>query len=165
MQAVIVYDSRYGNTEAVAEAIAEGLYGECEARLVKAAAAQPADLAADLLIVGAPTHNHRASDTMTAFLDGLPRRTLRNVRAVAFDTRYRMSRWMTGSAALVIYRKLRRAGATLIDEPQSFFVLRDHPEPGTTRRHDLERLEQGELERAHAWASELLAHTNLAARL
>ena len=55
MNAIVVYESIYGNTRAVAEAIAEGLGG--------APAVSPAELPADaaqadLLVVGGPTHIH-----------------------------------------------------------------------------------------------------------
>ena len=55
MNAIVVYESIYGNTRAIAEAIAEGLGG--------APAVSPAELPADaaqadLLVVGGPTHIH-----------------------------------------------------------------------------------------------------------
>src|SRR5579884_3673556 len=56
MDALIVYESMYGNTRAIAEAIAEG-YGEgASARPVRDAGVPPGDL--DLLVVGGPTQIH-----------------------------------------------------------------------------------------------------------
>jgi flavorubredoxin len=52
MNAVVVYESVYGNTRAVAEAIAEGLGG---AEVVPVSKADPIPTA-DLLVVGGPTH-------------------------------------------------------------------------------------------------------------
>ena len=53
MRAVIVYESMYGNTRAVAETVAAELGGSA----VSVADASADDLAgADLLVVGAPTH-------------------------------------------------------------------------------------------------------------
>ncbi len=66
---------------------------------------------------------------------------MQGIRAGAFDTRYHMSAWKSGSAAHGIANKLKRAGASLLVEPESFFVAeREGP------------LEEGELERAARWA-------------
>jgi hypothetical protein len=60
MRVVVVYESLFGNTRQVAEAIAEGIQGAVpEARIhcVRATEANhDVALGADLLIVGAPTH-------------------------------------------------------------------------------------------------------------
>ena len=81
---------------------------------------------------------------MKTLLEGFPRRTLKGICAGAFDTRYHMSAWKSGSAAHRIASKLKRAGASLIVEPESFFVAeREGP------------LEEGELERAAGWAEEI----------
>lgn len=158
LRAVIVYDSVFGNTEWVAHAIAEGLKQHHAVRLVRATEAELEDLkAVDLLVVGAPTQRHKASPAMQAFLDGLPRRSLRSVSAVAFDTRYRMALFYSGSAAVEISRRLKRAGATMIDEPQSFFMEPDYPTDGRARKHDKEVLASGELERAQTWGAALRA--------
>lgn len=59
MKAVIIYESMFGNTHAVADAIAEGLRTEGEATVVSAADAEKTDLTdVDLLVVGGPTHAH-----------------------------------------------------------------------------------------------------------
>ena len=59
MKAVIIYESMFGNTRAVADAIAAGLRTEGEATVVAAADAGKADLGGvDLLVVGGPTHVH-----------------------------------------------------------------------------------------------------------
>ncbi|MBS2548593.1 flavodoxin family protein [Catenulispora sp. NL8] len=61
MRALIIYESVFGNTHTVAEAIAEGLRTAGEATLVPAADAEGSLLASvdvDLLIIGGPTHGH-----------------------------------------------------------------------------------------------------------
>lgn len=156
MHALIVYDSVYGNTEWIAQAIAEGLKDRYSVRQVRVTEVDTGDLkGADLLVVGGPTHRHRASPAMKDFLELLPRRSLRGMAAVAFDTRYRMAPFFSGSAALEIVRQLRRAGASIADEPQSFFMEPDAATDGR-RRHDRELLASGELERARTWASILV---------
>src|SRR5579859_5720922 len=66
MRALIVYESMYGNTRLVAYRIADGLRHRIEATVVPVADAT-AELAAaaDLLIVGGPTHMHRMSSAAT----------------------------------------------------------------------------------------------------
>jgi flavodoxin len=150
MNALVVFDSRFGNTERIAQAVA----GQLErSRLLRISEASVEILrACDLLVVGGPTQLHRTSPEMSAFLEGIPHRGLQNVPAAAFDTRYRMSAFLTGSAAAVIARKLSRSGVRLIAPAESFFIERDVPPEGAKRRHELEQLEAGEIERAEAWA-------------
>ena len=60
MTALVVYESIYGNTRAIAEAIAEGLGGAAVATVQQA----PQDLGdCDLLVVGSPTHVHSMPTT------------------------------------------------------------------------------------------------------
>jgi hypothetical protein len=59
MKALIIYESMFGNTHAVADAIAAGLRTEGEATVISAAEAGKTDLTdVDLLVVGGPTHAH-----------------------------------------------------------------------------------------------------------
>jgi flavodoxin len=155
MNTLIVFDSEYGNTEQIARSMAEALAPGGEVRVLAAAdVATPAALgdAPDLLLVGGPTQRHGASPNLVGFFDRLPRRFLDGVPAATFDTRYRMTRLLTGSAAVVAGRRLRRAGCRLVVPPESFFVEQDRPPDGGKRRQAMERLEDGELERARTWA-------------
>ena len=166
MQIVVVYESIYGNTAAVAQAIAEGLQalGDVDVRAVGDEA-----IAADMLVVGAPTHAHGLPSSMTRkaietaaedaeakgepldyqptagirkFLDRLPEG---NGAAMAcFDTRFDTSRILTGSAAKTMAHKLARRGYRIVAEPESFFVL-DSEGP----------LKDGELDRARRWGASL----------
>ena len=55
MKTLVVYDSGYGNTEIIARAIGEALPGEVE--MVRVGEVKAGDLeAADLLVIGSPTH-------------------------------------------------------------------------------------------------------------
>ena len=157
MNALIFFDSRYGNTEQVARSMAEALRSAVSVRLEKVDQASTLDAQGiDLLIVGGPTHRHKASATLQAILESAPRQGLKGVKAAAFDTRYRMAAWLSGSAAKRIARQLRKLGARVIAPPESFFMERDVPPKGQKRRHELERLEAGELKRAAEWAIKIM---------
>lgn len=158
VNALVIYDSEFGNTERIARAIAEGLGERYAVRAAPVSEAiQPMSETLDLLVVGGPTQKHGMSPNLHEFLDGLSRRSLRGVRAATFDTRYRMSRLLSGSAARQAAGRLRRAGCHLVSEPESFFMERDVPPQGEKRRHGMEQLEPGEVERAREWARGLAA--------
>jgi flavodoxin len=145
MNTLIIYDSTFGNTAQIAQAMADKLGEHGTARIALANEAGLTEVQAiDLLLVGGPTQRHGLSPTIKTLLERFPRRTLRGIYAGAFDTRYHMSTWKSGSAAQGIASKLKRAGASLVVEPESFFVTeREGP------------LEEGELERAANWAEEI----------
>lgn len=148
MNALVLYDSRYGNTERVAEAIALALQEAMPTRLT--AVEEVGDCAealrdVDLLVVGGPTHRHGISDTLRDALSCLSDRALDGIRVAVFDTRVHGARIVTGSAAVRLGRTVRRHGAWLVVPPASFIV-------GGTRGP----LERGELEHARAWATEVL---------
>lgn len=60
MRALVVYESMYGSTHEIADAVAEGLrVSGLDASAVPVGDAEPAEVAeADLLVVGGPTHVH-----------------------------------------------------------------------------------------------------------
>ena len=147
MQTVVVYDSKFGNTERIADAIARGV-GTLGSVLVMDTAeatglGQGPAGRPDLVLLGGPTQRRAASVALRAFIDALPA-GLRGVPVATFDTRYRGSTWIMGSAAAEAAKVLRKAGGELVAPPESFFIGRGGP---------LERqtLEAGEVERAEAW--------------
>jgi menaquinone-dependent protoporphyrinogen IX oxidase len=168
MKAVVVYESMYGNTHLVADAIGEGLRVEAEAVVVPVEQAVPELLAiADLVVVGGPTHVHSMSrpSTRRAAVDAAhkpgselvvdPDAEGPGLRdwfdalgtaprfAAAFDTRFDMAAMMTGRASKGIARRLRKRGCTVVAQPASFFV--------TKHNH----LEDDECGRARSWGVEL----------
>ena len=170
MRSLVVYESMYGNTHMVANAIGRGLAPAGPVDVVPVGRATPELLAeADLLVVGGPTHGHAMSRPTTrkgavddahkpekdltldpdAEGEGLREwfDTLTEVKAVgaAFDTRFDMSALLTGRASKGIAKRLHKHGVELIAEPESFFV-----EKGNT-------LELGEADRAESWAAGLAA--------
>lgn len=145
MNTLVIYDSRFGNTEQIARAIADKLKDHGLVIVVPASEAGSFELKeADLVIIGGPTQQHGVSPAMRVFLEGMSHRSLYGLGVAAFDTRYHMAAWKSGSAASKIASRLKRAGATLVLPAESFFVTeREGP------------LEEGELERAVHWAEQV----------
>jgi flavodoxin len=156
MRTLIVYDSPFGNTAQIAQRVAAVLepFGPVSVADVQELAA-PVAAEVDLLVVGGPTQWHRMSPAMRTWLEGVPRHGFAGAEAAAFDTRYHQAAWLTGSAAGGIAHALRKKGAHMAVPPESFFMAKDVPPQGEKRRHELEHLEAGELERARAWAANL----------
>ena len=148
MQTVVIYDSKFGNTEKVAQAIGRGLSGLGDVRVMSTGEATLTERP-DLLLVGGPTQKRGASPALRAFMESLPA-ALRGVPAAPFDTRYRGATWMFGSAAAEAAKAIRKAGGDLVAEPESFFMVRKGPMERQT-------LEPGEIERAERWAAALAA--------
>jgi len=142
MNALVVYDSQYGNTERIAQAIADTLGEFGEARAVRLDPGQPVESqGVDMFIVGCPTQGWRPTPTIRSFLEEVSSEELRSLAVACFDTCFRMPRWMTDSAAKVMTRKLQEKGIALLVPPESFFVKgMEGP------------LRSGELNRAATWA-------------
>ena len=138
MSALVVFDSNFGNTQKIAEAVAEEL-GNGAAATPLADLAQGGLTGVDLLVVGSPINAWKPTERMKSFLDGLGEGSLRGVRAAAFDTRVRL--FIHGDAAGKISRALEKAGAQIVARPRGFIVEgREGP------------LAAGEVEGATAWA-------------
>lgn len=170
LRAAVVYESMYGNTHAVAAAIALGLDPSGRVPVIPVTLADRDLLERlDLVVVGGPTHGHGMTrpNTRKAAVDAAakagrllagdapgPDAGMREwldelsphpVMAAAFDTRMRAPSFLTGRASVGIGRRLRRAGGAAILPPCSFFVTRD------------ETLAEGEEERARNWGAQLAA--------
>ena len=144
MRTVVIYDTKFGNTAKIAEAIARGAGARGSVSVLDTAeAAMSLAVRPDLLIVGGPTQKRGPSPALRRFVETLPP-SLRGVSAATFDTRYRGATWLMGSAAGEAAKRLGNAGARLAAPPESFFITRGGPLEG-------QGLEAGELERAEAW--------------
>jgi len=150
MQTLVIYDTKFGNTARIAEAVGRGAATRGTVRVAHTteAAASLAERP-DLLIVGGPTQRRGLSPELRAFVDALPR-SLGGIPSASFDTRYRGSMWIMGSAAAEAAKRLSKAGGRLAAPPESFFIARGGPMEG-------QGLEAGELERAEAWGSAVVA--------
>nr|WP_281389664.1 flavodoxin domain-containing protein [Pelagibacterium limicola] len=151
MSVFIVYDSTYGNTEAIAQAMAAELAGTHSVRVASVTEAGTTLRGVTALIVGSPTHAFRPTPAILDFLNALDGTALSGLAAAAFDTRIApveikpaVLRWVldvAGYAADVIHRKLEARGCRMATQPAGFCVT------GTEGP-----LVEGELERAKGWA-------------
>jgi flavodoxin len=158
MKALVAYDSVYGNTGKIAQAIAQALGAPEDVELVQVGNVKPEQLAGlTLLIVGSPTQKFSPTGATTRFLKGIPRNGLEGVKVAAFDTRFPESEinrvrilaffvGIFGYAAKPIAGRLEKKGGELVVPPEGFFV-RDMKGP----------LLEGELERAADWAKQIVA--------
>jgi Flavodoxin domain len=172
MQAVVVYESMYGNTHLIADAIGAGLRTAVDVSVIPVSQASAAVLdGADLVVVGGPTHVHgmsRASTRKAAVQAAdkpaspltvepdAPGPGLREwfgslgryqVKAAAFDTRVHGPAALTGRASKGIAHLLRAHGFDVVAEPESFLVTKQ------------DRLEPQETDRAREWGAKLAAAT------
>ena len=168
MRALVVFESMFGRTRTIAEAIAVGLKATHEVVVANVGAVtEEMVAAADLLVVGGPTHVHGLSSDMSrsgvpdtaAKSDGaleldpdydlgdlrhwfttIPQR---NGNAAAFDTRVDGPVIFTGHACKGIGTRLARHGYTLVVDPESFLVDKQT------------QLLPGEVDRAQAWGERI----------
>ncbi len=156
MKIFVIYDSVFGNTEKIAQAIGAALSNKNDVVVKCVKETKSEDLPGlDLLLVGSPTRGFRPMEGMAAFLKNLPAATLQGVKAVPFDTRipidtirpaiFRSIVKKGGYAAPVMAKVLDAKGAHLIAEPEGFFVKKSEGP-----------LADGELERAVEWAKALV---------
>jgi hypothetical protein len=160
MKVVVVYESLWGNTAAIAKAIAEGIGPETRALTTdEAAGAEIAGV--DLIVAGAPVIafgllSERSRDSVRAnpgkapsppelshpllrsWLERLPKG---HGRAAAFETGLW---WSPGGASSVIMKGLERAGYRPFTKPIRFSVKGKYGP-----------LREGELERARLWGAKL----------
>ncbi len=151
MKALVVYDSVFGNTGKIAQAMGEAL----EAPVLKVGDVTPEHLTGlDALIVGSPTRAFSPTPDIKKWLNGLPSNSLRGVKVAAFDTRIAVEEVdsailhflvkIFGYAAEPMSKKLIKKGGNAGMPPEGFFV------EGTEGP-----LTEGELDRAKDWARQL----------
>jgi flavodoxin len=160
VKSIVIYTSHFGNTRAIAEAIAEGLRMRGAARVLSVEeVGSTLPERADLVVIGGPTEAHGMTPPLTEWLGRLEPDALRGMVAVGFDTRLRWPRWLSGSAGYDITEKLRQAGARVIAPAESFFIKGIAGTGGSKTA----TLQDGELERAAAWGVSLADRLELAA--
>lgn len=160
MQAIVVYESHWGNTAAIARAIAEGLGSETKA-LSTAEATLEVIAGVNLIVAGAPVLGFSlptedmlksigansdkdpvapdlSHPSLRAWLAALPKG---NGCSAAFETRIW---WSPGGATKAIVRGLENAGYRSIAKASRFIVTGKYGP-----------LREGEVERARLWGGEL----------
>ena len=146
MNALIVYDLQFGNTERIAQCITSTLKDLGHARSVRVDQVYLEELEGmDMLILGCPTQGMRQTPAMQSFIAHIPHELLNGLSIACFDTRFRGGFWML-SAAPAMAKQLRMMGVELVVQPESFFVKAMKKEGP---------LLAGEIERAASWATKL----------
>jgi hypothetical protein len=168
MKAIVVYESYWGNTASVAQAIAEGL-GEGARAMSTAEATGKALAGVDLVVAGSPiiafslpsekTRNDMVAKpdkkapsppdlshpSMRTWLVALPQSGASGggaaARAAAFETGFKLS---PGGSAGKILRMLGEKGYLPVAKKQRFLVKASYGP-----------MKDGELDRAKAWGAEL----------
>jgi hypothetical protein len=159
MRGLVVYESLFGNTAQIAQAIADGMRKRLDVELHSVAEGKLPE-GVDLVVMGGPTHAFsmsRASTRQDAvnqganadptiglreWLDELPEGN--DTLFAAFDTRVEMVRRLPGSAAKAAAKMAHKRGYQSLTRPESFYV-QDTPGP----------LLDGEVQRAEVWGTQL----------
>ncbi|GAA4658690.1 flavodoxin family protein [Arthrobacter cryoconiti] len=152
MSIVVVYESMFGNTRKIAEAIAEGLtpFGVVVTANVNDPRSGEATRFADLLVLGGPTHVHgmsrsssreearaRTKDAAkslalepsspgTGVREWMKSLDLVPALCAAFDTRVDMMQILTGAASGHIEHALTKRGSRAVVSPMSFLVSKEN---------------------------------------
>lgn len=162
-RALVVFESMFGNTQKIAEAVQEGLSVHVSTDILEVGTVPdrlPDDV--ELLVVGGPTHafgmsrpatredaTRQAAGHVVSGGIGLREwlatleRASGKLAVAAFDTRIAKPR-LPGSAARSAEKRLRKVGFRIAAGAESFYVT------GTTGP-----LVHGETERARAWGEKL----------
>lgn len=151
---MVVYDSVYGNTAQIAEALIAGSAVHPGSQVYKVPEGAPGALEGiDLLLVGSPTHGGTFTEPIKDFLAAIPANGLRGMRAAAFYTSFsketqtgaaKLAISLLGFAAPKIGEQLSAKGASLV-ATETFVVLETEGP-----------LQAGEIERAQVWAQGLI---------
>lgn len=158
MKAMVVYDSVFGNTGQVGQAVGDALGSQAEVETRQVGDVTPEQLTGlDVLVVGSPTRQFKPTSTTTSLLKGIPKNGLAGIRVVAFDTRFTENNIadapailgffvrIFGYATKPIADRLEKKGGILALPPEGFYV------------EDVEGpLLEGELERAADWARRIV---------
>lgn len=150
---VIVYDSVFGNTEMIAQAIAGSKVENITIDLRRVGDVTIDELSGvKTLIIGSPTRQFKATGATDRFLNQFTKDSLNGVKIAAFDTRMteaeiNSNKFLSfmvklfGYAAEKISKRLKKLGGVVVAPPVGFYVKGvEGP------------LLDGELERASKWA-------------
>jgi flavodoxin len=157
MKTLVIYDSAFGNTEQIAQAVGNGISGDVN--VLRVSDVKPDQFpGVELLIIGSPTQRFRPTPGISNMLSAVPLNGLKGIKVAAFDTRLTMSEInktpvlaffvrLSGDSAYAakhIANQLKKKGGQLVAPPEGFFV------EGMKGP-----LVQGELERARDWVKQI----------
>jgi flavodoxin len=156
MKGLVIYDSVFGNTEKIAQAIGAVLAEQGSVQTLSVGKMTADSMSGlDILLVGSPTRGFRPTEAVSKFLNSIPKNSLTGIRVAAFDTRLWLDtidsktlRFVVdkgGYAANSIAKSLVKKGGQLVAPPEGFLVT---GEQGP--------LKNGELDRASAWGRKFL---------
>ncbi|MBM5804700.1 MAG: hypothetical protein FJZ49_01280 [Candidatus Verstraetearchaeota archaeon] len=127
-RAIVIYDTKFGNTEKIARALACGM--EKQGVKVDCVKADEVDVDKlveyDFLVIGGPTHAFGVSKPMKAFLEKLRSVDIKGKKAFAFDTKYKS--WLAGSAGKGIEKTLKGLGMSIV-KPHSSAIIKGSEGP------------------------------------
>jgi len=143
LRALVIFDSRYGNTEKIARSLGAGIAEagvetEC---LYSRDAKVESIKECDLVCIGAPTEKFTASEQIKGFVAGLRGAELSGKFGFAFDTK--MDFPLSGSAAKFIEKELKQLGLQILAPRESAIV---HGSKGADRANTM-KLKEGEEQR------------------
>ncbi|MFW9864127.1 MAG: flavodoxin family protein [Candidatus Thorarchaeota archaeon] len=121
---LVVYYSRFGNTERISKAVTAGLQsGGMDADIAAVDEVNLDDIVGiDLLCVGTPVHAWNISKPAKEFLERLKGLDgLGGKKAFAFDTKFKSR--LAGSAGGKVEKKLKSLGFTIAKSAESAIVL------------------------------------------
>lgn len=152
MKSLVVYDSLYGNTAKIAQAVGAVLRSDT----INISKFDPEFLnGLDVLVVGSPTQGGQATPAIKDFIASIPKSQLRGMGVTAFDTRIsgegngigiKVLVGILGFAAGRIANSLVKRGGRLLAQPEGFIVTgKEGP------------LLEGEIKRAEDWAFNIIS--------
>ncbi len=148
---LVVYDTKYGNTEEIAEAMGDAVLG----KVFRVDDTKHLNLSRfDLIIIGSPTWGGRPTKPIQEFMDRIPEDVVKSSLMAAFDTRMLNERngffaklliKIFGYASYRIANSLQKKGCHMASAPAGFIVT-GYKGP----------LKDGEMVRAAKWAKSLI---------
>jgi flavodoxin I len=142
MKSLVIYDSQFGNTEKIAQAIATAL----DIQAMHVGKVTNDNLKGlDLLVIGSPVQAGNATMAIQKFIDQIPVEIVKSLKFATFDTRMEMFiAKLFGYAAVRTAKKLEGKGGKIVSTPGAFIVKgKEGP------------LKDGEIEKAAEWAKTL----------
>ncbi len=152
MKVLVVYDSVYGNTKQIAQAIGKTLEAEHDIEVARAAEVKENQLLdLQVLFIGSPTHGGRFTEAIQDFLAVLSAQQQQVITIAAFDTR-------TCSKGIVgwLERRFGHAAPRIVEVLESQDKIFNGKQEGFIVTGRKGPLKEGEVERAEIWAKEIL---------